>query len=142
MAAGTYSFIIEQGSTVDFQIDYKDSNGNPVDLSDYQSRMQMRPSKGSSDIICILSSSLSSDGTGLDMTPPSASATLPKSSGSIRIFISAFSSSQFSSGSNISWEQGNYDLEIRSGSGVTTVVNRILEGKVKLSKEVTRNGNP
>jgi len=142
MAAGIYSFTIEQGTTVDFQIDYKDSNGNPVNLKNYQARMQIRPSKTSNDTICILSSSLQSDGTGLNTTPPSASTTIPVSSGSIRVFISAFSSSQFSSGSNVSWNQANYDLEIRSGSGVTTVVNRILEGKVKLSKETTRNGNP
>ena len=142
MAAGTYTFIIEQGSTVDFQIDYKDSSGNPVNLTDYQARMQIRPSKDSSDIICGLSSSLSADGSGLDMTPPSASTTLPQSSGSMRVFISAFSSSQFASGSNPSWERASYDLEIRSGSGANTIINRILEGKVKLSREVTRNGIP
>jgi len=39
MAAGKYSFTIEQGSTVDFEITYKDSNGNPVDLTGYQARM-------------------------------------------------------------------------------------------------------
>ena len=142
MAAGIYSFIIEQGATVDFQVDYKDSNGDPINLTDYQARMQIRPTKNSDDVICRLSSSLQPDGTGLDMTPLSASTALPQTSGSIGIFISAFSSSQFSSGSNVSWDQANYDLEIRSGSGVTTVVNRILEGKVKLSKETTRNGNP
>jgi len=142
MSSGIYTFIIEQGATVDFQIDYKDSSGNPIDLTNYQARMQIRPSKTSTDIICKLSSSLQPDGTGLDMTPPSASATLPQSSGSIRVYISAFSSSMFSSGSSPGWDQSYYDLEIRSGSGVTTTVNRILEGRIKLSKEVTRNGNP
>jgi len=138
MASGKYSFIIEQGSTVDFDIVYKDSSGDRVDLTDYEARMQIRPSVSSTDIICKLSSSLQVDGTGLDMTPPSGSTTLPKTSGSIRLYISAYSSSQFSSGSNISWSTAHYDLEIYSGSGVTTTVNRILEGKVKLTKEVTR----
>ena len=142
MAAGAYSFTIEQGSTIDFQIDYKDSTGDPIDLTGWQARMQIRPSRTSNNMICRLSSSLQSDGTGLDMTPPSGSKTLPQSSGSIRVYISAFSSSQFSSGSNPIWNQANYDLEIRSGSGIYTTVNRILEGRVKLSKEVTRNGNP
>jgi hypothetical protein len=32
MAAGKYSFVIEQGATTDFELLYKDSNGNPVDL--------------------------------------------------------------------------------------------------------------
>ena len=33
MAAGKYSFIIEQGATTDFEVQYKDSSGSPVDLS-------------------------------------------------------------------------------------------------------------
>ena len=33
MAAGKHSFTIEQGATTDFQIDWKDSSGNPVDLT-------------------------------------------------------------------------------------------------------------
>jgi hypothetical protein len=132
MAAGRYSFIIDQGSTVDFRIEYRDSSNNPVDLTNYQSRMQIRPSKESSTIICTLSSSISIDGTGLNMTPFSASAQLPKTSGSIGIVISAASSSAFS------FSEAYYDLEILSGSAPTTFVNRILEGKIKLSREVTR----
>tara|TARA_R110000796_G_scaffold82592_1_gene180976 strand:- start:15519 stop:15947 length:429 start_codon:yes stop_codon:yes gene_type:complete len=142
MSAGIYSFTIEQGATVDFQINLEDSSGEPIDLSGYDARMQIRPTKESGKIICKLSSSLQDDFTGLDMTPASASAILPQSSGSIRLYISAFSSSLFSSGSQPIWDRAYYDIEIRSGSGVTTTVNRILEGKVKLSKEVTRNGHP
>ena len=132
MAAGRYSFIIDQGSTVDFRIEYRDSSNNPVDLTNYQSRMQIRPSKESSTIICTLSSSISIDGTGLNMTPFSASTQLPKTSGSIGIVISAASSSAFN------FSEAYYDLEILSGSAPTTFVNRILEGKIKLSREVTR----
>ena len=36
MAAGKYTFTIEQGTTTDFQIDWKDSNGQPVDLTLYR----------------------------------------------------------------------------------------------------------
>ena len=36
MAAGKYTFTIEQGATTDFQIDWKDSNGQPVDLTLYR----------------------------------------------------------------------------------------------------------
>ena len=41
MAAGKYSFTIEQGSTVDFEIAYKDSNSDPIDLTSYTARMQI-----------------------------------------------------------------------------------------------------
>ena len=68
MAAGKYSFAIEQGSTVDFEITYKDSNGDPIDLTDYQARMQIRPSKGADTVYITLSSSLAADGTGLNMS--------------------------------------------------------------------------
>ena len=131
MAAGRYSFTIEQGTTVDFRIDYKDSNNQPVDLTNYQSRMQIRNTPGSADVICSLSSSLLSDGTGLNMTPRSGSTTLPKSSGSIGVFISAATSSLFS------FSEAYYDLEIYSGS-VSPYVIRVLEGKVRLSNEVTK----
>ena len=132
MSAGKYLFTIEQGSTVDFRIEYKDSNSNPIDLTNYQARMQIRSTKESNSLICNLSSSLDADGTGLVMTPTSASLVLPKTSGSIGIYISAASSSLFS------FSEAVYDLEIVSGSGAGQAVTRILEGKVKLSKEVTR----
>ena len=131
MAAGQYSFTIEQGATVDFRIDYTDSNGDAVDLSNYEARMQIRNAKGGATLYASLSSSLDACGTGLNMTPTSASVTLPKSSGSIGVFISATSSSAFT------FDRAYYDLEIYSGSGNCTRVDRILEGKVKLSKEVT-----
>ena len=132
MAAGKYSFIIDQGTTVDFRIEYRDSNNLPIDLSNYEARMQIRTAKESQTVICTLSSSIAPDGTGLYMMPFSGSVQLPKSSGSIGIIISAASSSGFN------FSEAYYDLEIMSGSAPTTYVNRILEGKVKLSKEVTR----
>ena len=131
MAAGQYSFTIEQGATVDFRIDYTDSNGDAVDLTTYEARMQIRNAKGGTTLYASLSSSLDACGSGLNMTPTSASVTLPKSSGSIGVFISAASSSAFT------FDRAYYDLEIYSGSGNCTRVDRILEGRVKLSKEVT-----
>jgi hypothetical protein len=123
MAAGKYSFTIEQGSTVDFSIIYKDSTGAPVDLTFFESKMQIRPFAGSSEVIVTLSSSLNGDGTGLNMTNAA--------SGAIGIYIASCTSSMFD------FTEASYDLDIISGSGACPYVNRILEGKVKLSKEVT-----
>jgi hypothetical protein len=128
MAAGKYSFAIEQGSTVDFEIAYKDSNSNPIDLTDYQARMQIRPSKGSDSVYLTLSSSYAADGTGLHM---SGSGNLnPPTSGTIGIFISANSSSQ------LDFSEAVYDLEIVSGS-TFPIVTRLIEGSVRLIQEVT-----
>ena len=133
MAAGKYSFTVQQGSTLCFRIDYKDSNNNAVDLTGYESRMIIRPDVASSTVICSLSSVTTDiDGTGLNMTPVISGVTYPKSSGSIEITISAASSSLFTFGEAV------YDLEIYSGSAPGTYVDRILEGRVKLTKEVTR----
>lgn len=126
MGAGRYSFTIEQGSTLDFELQYKDANSNPVDLTNYSGRMQIRSTVDSSTVLLTLSSSLQADGTGLNFS--GSNGATPPTSGSIGLFISAASSSA------LSFNQAYYDLEIVSGSYVT----RILEGQVKLSKEVTR----
>ena len=122
MAAGKYSFTIEQGSTVDFVIVYKDSLGIPVNISTYNSKMQIRLTYGSAPIVT-LSSSLNADGTGLNMSNAA--------SGAIEIYIASCTSSMFT------FDTAMYDLDIISGSGDCPLVNRILEGKVKLSREIT-----
>ena len=130
MAAGRYDFTIEQGATLSFTFDYVDANNNPADLTDYQARMQIRPFIGSSTAYITLSSSLGPGGTGINMN--GAEGNLPASSGSMGVYISAPSSSR------LDWEgSAVYDLEIYSGSGAHEYVVRLIEGKVKLSKEVT-----
>ena len=128
MAAGKYSFVIEQGSTVDFEIVYKDSSNNPVDLTGYSGKMMIRSNYADDNptTYAILSSSLSADGTGLDFS--GSNGNTPPTSGSIGIYISAVSSSNFT------FNTARYDLEITSGS----IVTRLLEGQISLSQEVTR----
>lgn len=122
MAAGKYSFIIEQGATTNFGILYQDSNKEYIDLTGFEGRMQLRPSINSSTVYLQLSSSLNNDGTGITIEP----------SGSISIYISSCTSSM------LTFDQAVYDLEIYSGSGACPYVVRLLEGNIKLSKEVTR----
>lgn len=119
MAAGKYNFIIEQGTTFTLELQYKDSNSVPVDLTGYTGRMQIRPTIGSPTSYLTLSSSIQPDGTGITFPTPA--------SGTINLYISAISSSQ------LTFDQGVYDLEIASGSAVT----RLIQGNVQLSKEVT-----
>lgn len=128
MAAGKYTFVIEQGSTVNFEIQYKDSSSNPVDLTGYTGRMMIRSAYADNNptTYVSLTNTLDPDGTGLNFNGSNGST--PLASGSIGIFISAASSSA------LTFSEAFYDLEIVSGSTVT----RLLEGKVRLSKEVTR----
>ena len=125
MAAGKYNFIIEQGSTLDFEIAYTDSGSNKINLTDYTGRMQIKDKVGG-DITHITLTSYSDtvpdDKTGLDFTQAG--------SGIIKIFISAHSSSL------LDFNKASYDLEIVTGSEFP-VVTRLLQGSVTLDKEVT-----
>jgi hypothetical protein len=128
MAAGKYHLIIEQGATLNLEIQYKDSAGAPVNLTGYSGKMQIRSDYADNNptTYITLSSSRALDGTGLDFS--GSNGTTPPTSGSIGIYISAVSSSVFT------FDTARYDLEITSGS----VVTRLLQGDVKLQKEVTR----
>ncbi len=125
MAAARYSFTIEQGATTNIQITWQDESGS-VDLSGYGARMQMRPSATSETVYLSLSSSLQTDGTGLNMSGSDGLTAVQ--SGSIGIYISATTSSL------LNFDTAYYDLEMVNGNEVT----RLLEGQVKLSKNVTR----
>ncbi len=130
MSAGRYSFTIEQGSTFQLNLQYRDSNGNPVDLTGYYGKMQIRPSVTSNTVYLTLSSSLNPDGTGLNFS--GSNNNLPPTSGSIGIYIASCTSSMLNFDG-----QAYYDLEIYSGSSCPYAI-RLIEGQVTLSKEVTR----
>jgi hypothetical protein len=131
MAAGKYNFTIEQGTTVDFEIQYKDSNNNPVDLTGYSGRMMIRSNfaDNSPSTYLVLSSSRNADGTGLNFS--GSSGTKPPTSGSIGIYIASCTSSA------LTFTTARYDLEIYSGSNPCPYTVRLLEGQVNLSKQVT-----
>jgi hypothetical protein len=126
MAAGRYSFVLEQGATFNIQLDWKDGDNNPIDLTGYHARMQLRPTVESSEVYLSLSSSLDVSGSGIFLS--GSTNDLPLTSGSVAIYISADTSE------NLDFNEAYYDLEMVNGANVT----RLIEGKVKLSKNVTR----
>lgn len=127
MPAGKYSFVIEQGATVNFELQYKDATNTPVDLSGYSAKMQIRSDYNDNSPVTYLtlSSSLQADGTGLNLS--GSSGTTPVQSGSIGLYISAATSSM------LTFETAKYDLELTVNNEVT----RLLEGQVRISKQVT-----
>jgi hypothetical protein len=126
MPAGRYSFILEEGATFNLQLNWTDALGTPIDLTGYHARMQIRPSLESNDIILSLSSSFDSDGNGISLNGTSGDE--PFESGSIAIQIAAQSSE------GLDFVNAYYDLELINEEFVI----RLLEGRVQLSKNITR----
>lgn len=124
MAAGTYNFTIEQGTTVDKQITWKDPNGNPINLTGFTARMQIRSSVSSPTILH-------------EFTTENGGITLGGATGVIHILASATVTAGWSWPANPSQvlASGVYDLELVSPTGVVT---RLIEGTVTLDPEVTR----
>jgi hypothetical protein len=121
MAAGQYSFTIEQGATLVKQFTYKDTSGDVVNLDGYTASMQIRSSVDSDIKIADFNNiQLGS----LRILPTTGSA----ATGTIELNIHATSSSLYT------FDQAVYDLEIENAGAVT----RLLQGRIKLSKNVTR----
>ena len=120
MAAGIYNFTIEQGATFIRTFKYKDSNGDAISLSSYDIRMQLRTSIGNNSTIISLTETAGPNGSILTVGGTN--------NNEILITISATDTAA------MSFDTAVYDLEIES----LNVVTRLLQGKIKLSKEVTR----
>jgi hypothetical protein len=134
MSAGKYSFIIEQGATLDFEIQYRDGNGNPINLTGYTGKMEIRSSYSGSGITYLtLTSSL---GDTYNKTSGNAflsfsgsNLTTPPTSGSIGIYAGWGTTDALSFS-----DEAYYDLEITSGP----IRTRLLEGRIKLDNQVTQ----
>jgi hypothetical protein len=135
MAAGKYSFTIEQGTTVDFELQYKDSSNTPIDLTGYTGAMSIRSTYSGSGTTYLTLTSLS--GSQYADGKPSGSAFLsisgsnlstPPSSGSIGIYIGW----ELTDGLTFT-SPAYYDIELTTGS----IRTRILEGRINLSQQVT-----
>lgn len=125
MPAAKYSFKVEQGATLTFNVQWTDDSGTPVDLTTYDdAKMQIR-----SDYADINGNTLYATLTSSLDASPSNTGLFLSSSGTINVFLSADTTEGFT------FEEGLYDLELYKGG----VVERLLEGKVTVSKEVTRD---
>ena len=133
MAAGKYSFIIEQGATLNLELQYKDSTGDPISLAGYEGAMQIRSTySGSGTTYLTLTSSL---GDTYNFNSGSAflrfsgsNGTTPVASGSIGIYAGWAKTQDLVFTGN-----AYYDIELTSGSEKI----RLLECQVQLSKQVT-----
>ena len=118
MAAGTYNISIEQGTTYQLDIVWKDSLATPIDVTGYTSRMQMRTTKADSNVLC----ELTTENGRIVMGTTDGKNTL-----NLRSEVTA----------GFSFVSALYDLEVISPAA-TPVVTRLLQGTITVDPEVTR----
>jgi len=116
MAAGNYDITIEQGATFMLSLVWKDTEGDPIDVSGCVARMQIRKTYNSEPVFSLTTDS---DG-GIE---------LGGLAGTIEIEIPAEQTEL------IDIRRGYYDLEIEFSNGVVT---RLIQGGVDVSREVTK----
>jgi hypothetical protein len=113
MTPGKLNLTCPQGSTFSKSLTYK-LDDNPVDLTGYSARLQVREFFYSPDPVLNLTNS--------------SGITLGASAGTIQILIDATTTSGLLAGDYV------YDLELVAGGTVT----RLIEGKFVVTPEVTR----
>tara|TARA_Y100001938_G_C8095872_1_gene438090 strand:+ start:581 stop:973 length:393 start_codon:yes stop_codon:yes gene_type:complete len=129
MAAGLYTFTIEQGATYTSEIQWKNAAETAVDLTGYTAKMQLRDSQETTGTLYLtLNTSGSTGSTGICLS--GSAGNLNPNEGKLGITITATDTAALDFGTD---EMAYYDLEMTKGA----VVTRLLQGKVKLSKQVT-----
>ena len=118
MAAGSYNIVCDQGATFGLSLTYKDATGALIDLTNYTARMQVRSKANAPTTILSLTSSA---GAGI---------ALGGAAGTIFISIAASSTASLVPGDYV------YDLELVNTT--STAVTRLIQGKFRVSAEVTR----
>lgn len=116
MAAGTYDFTIEQGTTVTIDFAYQTEAGAAIPLTGYTARMQARETVSSAVAV-------------IDATTANGQLSINGAGGIVTLSLSATVTAA------LAFRTAVYDLEIISGSGVVT---RMVQGVITLSREVTR----
>lgn len=116
MTAGVYDITIEQGATFRLNLEWVDSNSDPVDLTGYTARMQVRRRYASTE-------------AALNLTTENGGIVLGGAAGTILIEAAAGATD------DIDFKIGVYDLELEAADGFVT---RLLQGAVTISPEVTR----
>lgn len=118
MPAAYWKILVDQGETWRLTLRLTDHDtGDPLDLTGYTARMQVRESTTSPSPLVSLTSA---PGGGITITP---------STGTLALFIADDVTASWQ------WRYGMYGLEIESPGSDTTP---LLKGEVEVSAEVTR----
>jgi hypothetical protein len=115
MLAGVYKIICDQGATFQRVLTITDANDDPMNLTGYTARMQVRPEIESSDLL-------------VELTTQNGRITLGGAAGTIALNLTPQITATID-------RDGFYDLEIISSGGA---VHRVVRGRFVVNLEVTR----
>lgn len=116
MAAGVYDIEWHQGDTFSVVLTWRDVNKDPVDLTGYTARMQLR-------------TSVDAETNSLELTTENDRISLGGTNGEIQLTVDADTMAAMDAGSY------KYDLEMVVGASVR----KLLKGKFKILAEVTKD---
>jgi hypothetical protein len=116
MSAGIHNITVEVGATFRLNVTWKDGNGDPIDLTGYEARMQFRKKFSSTTTI-------------MSFTSGAGTIVLGGADGTVAVKGIATLTE------TITDKFGVYDLELIAPNGD---VDRILKGEVEFDPEVTR----
>lgn len=115
MTAGRYDIEIEQGATWLRTITVEDPNGEPINLTGYSARMQVRIGYDATSAI-------------LTLTSPDGGISIDPLTGTLSLTASATQTAAMPAGIHV------YDLELVIG----TTVDRLVAGRARVYPEATR----
>jgi hypothetical protein len=118
---GKLNLKINQGETFKHTLKWLDANEQPINNTGYSGKMHIRAKVDTATTLLTFSSN--------PADTPNGTITFGGADGSIVLYLSAAATSA------IDWLSGVYDLEITDSLGDIT---RLVEGKVTVTKEVTR----
>ena len=117
--AGTYNFDVNQGATKRFQVTYKDSLNNPIDLTGYQGRGAIKLRASDATPLAEFAVTITDPAAGLV---------------SVELPATALSGVALRGQGYDQKTAAYYDIELYSGSEVI----RLLNGIVNISPEITK----
>jgi len=124
VVANQYNIVVEQGATFSLTITYKDSDGELIDLTDTDARMEIRQEYTSESALVTLTSAAGGSGN-------TSGIAMGGSEGTITVVISETETKALTApATNV------YDLELVTGDGAVT---RLIEGKATVSPGVTES---
>jgi hypothetical protein len=117
--ANVYNINIDQGSTHTFSITYNDSDGNPINLTEYSANLQVRTAYTATSANIVLTSN------------PAYGLTIGGANGQVNVTFNPVDTQVLE---NVK-RAYVYDLELTSNTGTVT---RLIEGTFLLFPEATR----